>query len=163
MSDMQYHIERDSHNRLVAEVSDDLVVGIKILAETDPRRFEKGVHGYAVLDIRTEFGPLRIRDIKIMWSSDHERYFVRWRQWFTGKFRDGKKEFLDVAGPQDRDTRRKFEEVIIDVFGQVREQAARGTLARSGENAERLERVKEALEEREPEPEDDKGEAPALT
>jgi len=141
-----YTIERDSHNRLRAEVDEDLAVGIKILAETDPRRVERNVHGYAVLDIRTALGPIRIRDIRIMWSSTNERYFLRWRQWNTGKMRDGRKEYLDVAGPHDRDTRRAFESEILGVFAQVREEAAKGTLARDPETAGKLEGLKATLE-----------------
>lgn len=141
-----YTIERDSHNRLRAEVDEDLAVGIKILAETDPRRVERNVHGYAVLDIYTALGPIRIRDIRVMWSPTNERYFLRWRQWNTGKMRDGRKEYLDVAGPQDRDTRRAFESVILGVFAQVREEAAKGTLARDPETAGKLQGLKATLE-----------------
>jgi DNA-binding cell septation regulator SpoVG len=134
----EYRIYRDSHNRLCAEITEDVVVGIKILSEVDPRRVEKRVHAYAVLDVRTELGPIRIRDIKIMWSPENERYFLRWRQWNTGKSRDGRPEYLDVAGPQDKETRYKFEDEILNVFHQVREEAQRGTLARQMETRESL-------------------------
>jgi len=144
MSDIHYNIERDSHNRLLAEINDDVSVGIKILAETDPRRVEKNVHAYAVLDVRTGLGPVRIRDIRIMFSQENERYFLRWRQWNTGKLRDGRKEYLDVAGPRDRETRRKFEEQILNVFHQVRSEAAKGTLAR-GEVGQKLNELRADL------------------
>lgn len=144
----RFAIERDSHNRLRADISDDMAVGIKILAETDPRRMEKGVHGYAVLDVRTTLGPLRIRDIKVMWSETNQRYFLRWRQWPTGKIRDGRKEYLDVVGPLDPDTRAKLEGEILGVFHQVREEASKGTLGRNPETNAKLEALKHELEQK---------------
>jgi len=145
MSESHYHIERDSHNRLRADISEDTAVGIKILAETDPRRVERGVHAYAVLDVKTSFGLLRIREIRVMFSQENDRYFLRWRQWNTGKIRDGRTEYLDVAGPLDRETRRKYEEEILNVFHQVREEAAKGTLGR-GEAGQQLFELKAELE-----------------
>lgn len=141
----RYRIFRDSHQRLCAEVTEDLVVGLKVLSEVDSRRVENRVHAYAVLDVRTELGPLRIRDIKVMWSPENEQYFLRWRQWPTGKTRDGRKEYLDVVGPLDQDTRRKFEAEILGVFHQIREEAQRGTLERQIKAQETGERPRQDL------------------
>ena len=127
---MAYIIERDSFNRLRAEVSDSFAIGVKLLAEDHPRRVEQHVHAYVVADLRTELGPWRIRDIRIMWSPDNERYFIRYRQWKTGKVRDNRDEWLDVAGPLDRETRAKVAEAILAVFLQIKEEAAKGTLGR---------------------------------
>ena len=143
MSEKTYQIDRDSHNRLCASIGEGLTVGIKVLSETDPRRIERNEHAYAVLDIQTALGCLRIRDIRVLWSETHERFFVRWRQWHTGQFRNDRKEYLDVAGPQDRNTRDAFEDVILDVFEQIKEEAAMGTLGRS--NPE-LQDLKDSLE-----------------
>jgi len=126
----QYTIVRDSFNRLRANVTDSFAVGFKLLAEDHPRRVEHNVHAYVVADILTELGPWRIRDIRVMWSPDNERYFIRYRQWKTGKVRDGRDEWLDVAGPQDRETRSKVSEAILGVFAQIKDEAAKGTLAR---------------------------------
>lgn len=145
MSETKYHIQRDSHNRLCADLSDSVTAGVKILSETDERRVERNTHAYVVLDIRTEMGPIRIRDIRVMWSQEREQYFLRWRQWKTGKERDGRPEYLDVAGPLDRETRKKFEEAILAVFHQVREEAQRGTLGRNPETRKKLEQVKQEL------------------
>ena len=110
--DGKYTLTRDSWNRVQADISPDVSVAIKVLAETDARRIEKQTHAYAVLDIRTDFGPIRIRDVRIQWSVQNERFFIRWRQWSTGRMRDGRKEYLDVAGPLDPDTRSKFADAI---------------------------------------------------
>lgn len=153
----QYEIVRDSFNRLRAEVTDSFAVGVKLLAEDHPRRVENNVHAYVVADLRTELGPWRIRDIRIMWSADNERFFCRYRQWKTGKIREGREEWLDVAGPLDRDTRSKVQEAILAVFFQIKEEAAKGTLGRRrnpanakiGDNPEvaaQLEHLKEDLE-----------------
>lgn len=142
----RFAIERDSHNRLRADITEDLAVGIKILAETDSRRMERGVHGYAVLDVRTSLGPLRGRDIKVMWSETNQRYFLRWPQWPTGKIRDGRKEYLDVFGPLDPDTRAKLEGEILAVFHQVREEANKGTFGRNPKTHAELEALKYELE-----------------
>jgi DNA-binding cell septation regulator SpoVG len=126
----QYVIVRDSFNRLRAEVTDSFAVGIKLLAEDHPRRVEQNVHAYVVADIATELGPWRIRDIRIMWSPENKRHFIRYRQWKTGKVRDQRDEWLDVAGPLDRDTRSKVQEAILAVFAQIKEEAQQGTLGR---------------------------------
>jgi len=153
----QYVIERDSFNRLRAEITDSFAVGIKLLAEDHPRLVEQNVHAYVVADLRTELGPWRIRDIRIMWSPEHERYFLRYRQWKTGKVRDSRDEWLDVAGPLDRETRSKVSTAILEVFSQIKEEAQKGTLARGqrpntigtlGDNPEvvaKLETLKKSL------------------
>jgi DNA-binding cell septation regulator SpoVG len=146
MSETKYVIYRDSHNRLCADITESVTAGVKILSVTDERRQEKNTHAYVVLDVRTELGPIRIRDIRVMWSQENERYFLRWRQWPTGHLRDGHKEYLDVAGPQDRDTRKQFEDAILAVFHQVREEAERGTLGRNPETRKKLEEVKQQLQ-----------------
>lgn len=120
----KYQLSRDSLNRLCTEIAPGVTVGIKVLSETDPRRLERGEHAYAVLDLATPLGPVRIRDIRVMWSKTNERFFLRWRQWKTGKVRDGRPEYLDVAGPQDRETRALFSEKIIEVFAQIKQEAA---------------------------------------
>ncbi len=156
----QYVIVRDSFNRLRAEITDSFAVGVKLLAEDHPRRVEQHVHAYVVADLRTELGPWRIRDIRIMWSPDNERYFIRYRQWKTGKVREGRDEWLDVAGPLDRETRKKVQEEILRVFYQIKDEAAKGTLGKRqdpavgtvGDNPEvaaQLESLKGDLEEAE--------------
>ncbi len=145
MSETRYQIEHDSHGRWRAQIDEEMDVGVKILSETDVKRVEKNVHAYAVLDVRTQLGPLRIRNIQIMFSRKNQRHFVRWQQWETGKVRDGRDEWLDVAGPLDRVTRRKFEEVILAVFQQVRDEAAQGTLGR-GRTGDQLRELQANLE-----------------
>ena len=134
----KYELHRDSWNRLQADIAEDLTVGIKVLSETDQRRIEKGTHAYCVLDLRTSLGVIRIRDIRVQWSEKNQRHFIRWRQWFTGRLRDDRKEYLDVAGPLDPDTRNKFADAILDVFSQIREEAAMGTLGRHSPQLQEL-------------------------
>ncbi len=134
----KYELRRDSWNRVQADIAEDLTVGIKVLSETDQRRIEKGTHAYCVLDLRTSLGVIRIRDIRVQWSEPNQRHFIRWRQWNTGRIRDGRKEYLDVAGPLDPDTRNKFADAILDVFSQIKEEAASGTLGRQNPQLQEL-------------------------
>ena len=138
----KYELRRDSWHRVQADIGQDLTVGVKVLAETDQRRIEKRTHAYVVLDLRTSFGVIRIRDIRIQWSEQNQRHFIRWRQWHTGRIRDGRKEYLDVAGPLDPDTRNKYAGAILDVFNQIKEEAAAGTL---GHANPQLKELKEKL------------------
>lgn len=139
----KYELRRDSWNRVQADIAEDVTIGIKVLSETDERRIEKQTHAYVVMDLRTSLGPIRIRDIRIQWSVENQRHFIRWRQWFTGRIRDGRKEYLDVGGPLDPDTRRKFAGLILDVFAQIKEEAASGTLGRQNPG---LQELKDKLE-----------------
>lgn len=152
MSEKTYQFSRDSHNRLCAEICKGATVGIKVLSETDPRRIERNEHAYAVLDLQTPLGLIRIRDIRILWSEPNKRFFLRWRQWRTGKMRNDRPEFLDVAGPQDKETRVRFTEKILEVFNQIKQEAALGTLGRANPN---LQELKASLEKVEPETETD--------
>jgi hypothetical protein len=129
-----FEIRRDSRQRLQADIADDLTIGVKVLAETDDRRVRFGVHAYAVLDVRSSMGVLRIRDIRIKWSTKNECFYIQWRQWFTGKFRgvdregNPRKEFLDVCGPLDPQTRQNFNDSIVAVYAQIKSEAKAGTL-----------------------------------
>jgi len=152
----QYVIVRDSFNRLRVEITESFAVGVKLLAEDHPRRVEQHVHAYVVADLRTELGPWRVRDIRVMWSPENERNFIRYRQWKTGKLRDGREEWLDVAGPLDRETRSKVQDAILAVFFQIKDEAAKGVLGKRvegiatlGENpilVAQLESIKKDLE-----------------
>lgn len=136
-----FEIRRDSRQRLQADIADDLTIGVKVLAETDDRRVRFGVHAYAVLDIRSSMGVLRVRDIRIKWSVKNECFYTQWRQWFTGKFRgvdregNPRKEFLDVCGPLDPQTRQNFNDSIVAVYDQIRAEAKAGTLGASPSGA----------------------------
>ncbi len=141
----KYELRRDSFNRVQTDIGVDLTVGIKVLSETDERRIEKNTHAYCVLDLRTSMGVIRIRDIKVQWSDPNQRHFIRWRQWNTGRLREGRKEYLDVAGPLDPDTRNKYAGAILDVFNQIKEEAAAGTLGRANPQLKEL-KEKLALE-----------------
>jgi hypothetical protein len=129
-----FEIRRDSRQRLQADIADDLTIGVKVLAETDDRRVRYGVHAYAVLDVRSSMGVLRVRDIRIKWSVKNECFYIQWRQWFTGKFRgvdregNPRKEFLDVCGPLDPQTRQNFNDSIVAVYDQIKSEAKAGTL-----------------------------------
>ncbi len=127
----KYQFRRDSWNRLQTDIGESLTIAIKMLSETDERRMLKKVHAYVILDIRTEFGPLRVRDIRVQWSEKNQQHFIRWRQWNTGRVRDGRDEYLDVCGPLDGATRNKFGDTILDVFAQIKEEAAAGTLGKA--------------------------------
>ncbi|KKK59530.1 hypothetical protein LCGC14_3033470 [marine sediment metagenome] len=145
-----FDIHQDSRQRLQADIADDLTVGIKVLAETEERRVRFGVHAYAVLDVRTSMGPLRIRDIRIKWSARNECFYIQWRQWFTGKFRgvdregNPRKEFLDVCGPLDPQTRQNLNDSIVAVYDQVLAEAKAGTLG-AGANGNKLAAIRDQL------------------
>ncbi len=136
-----FEIRRDSRQRLQTDIADDLTIGVKVLAETDDRRVRYGVHAYAVLDIRSSMGVLRVRDIRIKWSVKNECFYIQWRQWFTGKFRgtdregNPRKEFLDVCGPLDPQTRQNFNDSVVAVYDQVLSEAKAGTLGASASGA----------------------------
>lgn len=125
MSETQnvYVLDRDPHNRIVAHYGQDgeISVGIKMLSESDADRVERGVHAYCVLDVATPLGPLRIRDIRIKHNATAGKFMVHWKQFSTGREREGKPEYLDVAGPQDRDTRDRYRTFILDVFQQIKD------------------------------------------
>jgi hypothetical protein len=144
---MSYQLQMDSYNRMVATVAKGVEVGIKVLSMTDTRRIEKNEHAYAVLDLITPLGPIRIRDIRIVWSEPNKRFFLRWRQWRTGKMRNERAEYLDVAGPRDKETRLKYGEAILEVFEQIRAEGAAGTLGRTNPQ---LGELKAALEQEKP-------------
>lgn len=142
MNESRYQIEQDSHHRWKAQVTKDLAVAVNILSETDNRRIGKGPqqqHGHAILYVQTSVGMLIHRDIRIMYSRETKQHYLRWRQWNlqqaqhqSPESREHKKDdvWLDISGPQDPIDRRKFEELILSVFHQVREEAAQGTLGR---------------------------------
>ena len=152
----KYTIERDSFHRMRAQITEDFAVGVKLLAEDHQRRIDQRIHAYVVVDIRTELGPWRIRDIRVIWSPENERHFVRYRQWRTGKVRDGRDEWLDVAGPLDRETRAKVSEAILTVFYQIKEGDLKGkpeghevvtTIGDNAEVAAQLQNLKSRLDE----------------
>lgn len=150
MSEKTYQISRDSNNRLCAEIAKGVAVGIKVLSETDPRRIERNEHAYAVLDLETSMGRIRIRDIRVCWSEPNQRFYLRWKQWKTGKMRNDRPEYLDIAGPQDRETRQRFSEKILDVFDQIKKEAALGTLGRANPELVELKASLEKAEEAKP-------------
>ena len=159
MSEKTYQIDRDSNNRLCAEIAKGVTVGIKILAETDPRRMERREHAYAVLDIDTPLGCVRIRDIRILWSDPGQRFYLQWKQWRTGKIRFDRPEYLDIAGPRDREARQRFSEEILALFSQIKRLASVGTL---GNISPELGELKATLESSDTEavsdaPENDEG------
>jgi len=123
VSDQKFEFVRDEHNRLVTHLGDDISLGIKMLSESDAERTDRGVHAYAVLDLQTSLGPIRIRDLKVVWNEGLQLFQVRWRQWKTGKIRNDRPEWLDVAGPQDKQTRENWKNFVLDVFHAVREGA----------------------------------------
>jgi hypothetical protein len=125
-----YVVTRDQQGRLSARISDGLTVAIQILAETDPRRTEKGIQGFAVLDIATDLGPFRVRNIHIKHFPEHSNpYQVHWYKHYlkggrpSSGDRNAEHQFLDVAGPLDPTTRRKFAEAILSLFHFIREAA----------------------------------------
>lgn len=133
---MSFETFRDSQNRVCAQIAEGVTAAIKIFSETDERRTQKNQHGYCVMDLGTAFGQIRIRDIKIMWSQKNSRFYLRWRQWPTGGQRGDKPEFLDVAGPRDKETRDRFQDALLQLFLQLKEQAVTavgGTLAQNPE------------------------------
>lgn len=131
MAEKKFTIVRDSFNRLRVKINRSFAVCIKVLAEDHPRRVERNVYAYVVVDIGTSLGTWRIRDIRIMWSPQNKRYFLRYRQWKTGQIREGQDEWLDVAGPLDQNARAKVQETVLAVFTQIRAEAKKGTLGKS--------------------------------
>lgn len=144
----KFAIERDTFGRWRTAFSPTVACGIRLLAEDHPRRVAKNVRAYVVLDIASDLmlpivedpeeegepQPLpvtfRIRDIEIVHHAESDRFLVRYRQWKTGKVRDGQDEYLDVAGPANRESRYFLQDQILAFFNQIREEASQGTLGR---------------------------------
>lgn len=115
-----YPITLDDLGRRSAQISKNIRVAIQVLTATDSRRTEHDIHAFAVVDITTDLGVVRNRDVNIHWSRTNNRYFVRWPQRKTGKMRDGRPERLDVVGPRDVGARRVFEQAILELFERIR-------------------------------------------
>ena len=153
-----YVLERDSHQRICARVTPNMTVGIKMLASDHHRRVESNIHAYVVVDLMSDLGPWRIRDITLLYNPQNQVFFVRYKQWQTHNPRRDHEEWLDIAGPQDTETRERVQDIILGVFHQIREESAAGILLRPkqapalretiGDNPEvaaRLERLKKDL------------------
>lgn len=144
----QFVITPGLYNSWEAQLSPTIKAGVRILAETDARRIDHGIHAYVLLDFPTDLGPMRVRDLKILLSRDGERYYVRW-PWFQTKFtRPGasRPDRLDVVGPRDYTSRELINGKILALFHQIREEAAKGTLGRQPAVAEKLQHLKQELE-----------------
>jgi hypothetical protein len=131
----KYQIAQDDHRRWGAQVTQNIHVAIRILPETDEYRVSRGVHAHAVVTVKTDIGPLRIRFIHVAKTKprfdgvEQPEFKVRWLSKRTGQRTEtGGDEYLDVCGPLDAQTRRIFNEHILGVFGQVREMASKGDL-----------------------------------
>jgi DNA-binding cell septation regulator SpoVG len=136
---------------MCANIAEGVTIGIKVLGVTDSRRIDRSEHAIAILELQTPLGTIRIRDIKIVWGEKNSQFFLRWRQWRTGRMvpdrRPGfpaRPEYLDVASPGNYETRRRVESAILAVFHQIQEEAACGTLGR--ETVARLGELKASLE-----------------
>ena len=146
---VEYELYPDSHNRQAADIAEGVTVGIKVLSLTDTRRIERNEHAYVVLDLITPFGPMRIRDIRILWSEPNQQFFLRWRQWKTGIVHDGRPRYLDIAGPRDKETRVRLGEAILAVFKQILATDTTGTHGNDtlGQNSPELVAIHAALEQ----------------
>lgn len=122
MSEKTYQISQDSHNRLCAEIAEGVTVGFQVLDKNDWRYINRNERAYVVLDIETPLGRIRIRDVRLLRSATRGCFFLRWKQWKTGKFREGRPEYLDVAGPHNREGRDLFSAAILAVFEQLRKE-----------------------------------------
>ena len=126
-----YVITRDSRRRLHADLSDEVGVSFRLLAEDHPRRIASNVHAYVIMSIVFEIGgkacTFVIRDIKVVKNPTSEHFDIYYRQWepIPG---GPEKRWLDEAGPQDRTSRATMAEAILAVFFQIKEEAAAGTL-----------------------------------
>lgn len=124
-----FSVSRDNRGRLRAQVSEDLAISMQILPVTDKRRMEKGVQAFAVLDINTSLGVIRVRNIRIVYQESWEpNYRVRW---YGHLVREHVKEirrgdYLDVAGPLDPPTRHRFAEIILSLFHFIMREAQAG-------------------------------------
>ena len=124
-----FKVVRGDFGRLQAKLAEGLVLAIQILPETDRRRMEKGVQAYAVLDIATALGPIRVRNIQIVHRPSAENaYQVHWLKHplRRSSSRSREYEFLDVAGPLDHKTRRNFSELILSLYYFIKQEAQTG-------------------------------------
>lgn len=109
----------DEKGRMCKEIADGLTVRVRLLNEADPRRVNIGVQAYAVLDLSTPFGALRIPDIRIVERVTDKSRVVRWKQWPVGRHRDGGKPFICRVGPLGQDARQKLEERLLEFFSEI--------------------------------------------
>lgn len=128
---MNFEVERDERGRLRAQVAADLAVAIQCLPETDHRRIERGVQAFAIVDLKTSLGPIRIRNVHIVHKpSNRVPYQVRWYKHAVKgtRTRQGQHDYLDVAGPLNPQTRKAFQDTILELFHFIRKEAEAGNI-----------------------------------
>lgn len=143
---LRYQLTPDANHRMCTDIAPGMRVGITVLGVTDRDRIEKGEHAYAVLDIDTPFGNIRIREIRILWSKTNKRFFLRWKQWKTGRRAQGRPQWLAIAAPQDKDSRAAFEEAIVAVFLQIQEEGQLGTLGQARRGPQFMQETEEQVD-----------------
>lgn len=122
----KYTIIQDPNGRYRTSIAKGIEVAIKMLPKEDFRRIQRKEQASLLVDIsHPELGTIRIRDVRIIWSEKNQCFHVRWKQWRTGKIRDNRPEYLDVAGPLDPVSRKEFSSKILEVFFQVRKEINR--------------------------------------
>lgn len=139
-SEQTYVVKRDERNRLSCQVDETMNVAIQILSETDPRRMEKGIQGFAVITLQTPLGTLRIRNVQIMKSQNQsQEFYLRWYKHYVKGTKPsnptserGRNEWLDVVGPLDQTSRGNFERYVLGLFRFIKETEAKGTNRRPG-------------------------------
>jgi len=131
MSDYKFTLDRDSKNRLEAEICPSITASIKLLDEAHPRRVESHTHAYVIFKVATELGPFMSRDIRIMQNPETKEFFLRYRQFKTGRTNGQRPEWLDIFGPWDQTTREKVQEQLLALFEEIKTRAANGDLPAS--------------------------------
>jgi hypothetical protein len=113
---------------MCTNIAPDIVAAFKVRSVTDEERVKWNERAYIVLDFSTSLGPFRARKVRIRWSSRHQRLYVRWEKFPTGRKRDGgRKEQLDLFGPLDNETRATVERKLIEALDALEGQGHQGT------------------------------------
>jgi len=144
-ADRKFELRTSSRrNGITAVLAEGLEMTVTVIGLTDPRRLTRNEHAYAVLDINTGLVPIRVRDIKLVFSPNKKRLIVKWRKWKTGFRRGDCDEWLDIAGPPKQEDREALDEIIIAVYKQIVQESENGTLGQN--NLDKLEELRASLE-----------------
>ncbi len=130
MDQYKFSVTRDSVNRLDAPICEGIVASVKLIDLPPSFRSSgsQGTFAYVILKVRTALGTLLGRDIHIRRNRATKEFFLRYRQFKTGRQNNNEDEYLDIFGPWDQSTRNRLQNVIIELFEELLDRENNGDL-----------------------------------